>query len=531
MFKAFFKLWLVVFLPLFLLIFPNQYSPITMFNEYAERSRFVDAYSGTFYLIEKRLLALDKQEWPQAIDKLAGQFGYTLSIAPVDKLNLNQSQVESLLEGEFVFVNTEPELLLKNISESSQVVYLELDLSEDEEILRASKGTIYLIQEMFNNSSVEKWPEIIEQISDGFNYDVSFKKLEALTLSAKQRKQLRENGFTWTRSDNGTLTFYSSANDDEYLLTAEEISTTSVNPMLIVIILLTFVLVISLGMFLWVNPLWRDLNRLADTAKRFGEGDLELRAEMSKTSVIARLGGSFNRMAQRIETLVKNQKELTNAIAHDLRTPLYRLRFAFEMLESKDLSEEEKAKYLGSASASIDGLDHLINQTLVFSRYSRISESVDLKPCIFAKNLEREIEFVSQENQALEFDLIIAPELTTSNINVDLRAMNRAVNNLISNACRHAKKKICVSLNLSKKQYQLIVEDDGRGIEEQYWEQIFQPFTQLDNQQRDQNIGHGLGLSIVQRIATLHNGGVKLSHSDLGGAKFELFWPKIVNSG
>ena len=73
--------------------------------------------------------------------------------------------------------------------------------------------------------------------------------------------------------------------------------------------------------------------------------------------------------------------------------------------------------------------------------------------------------------------------------------------------------------------YQLIVEDDGDGIDEKDWQLIFQPFAQLGNKERDASVGHGLGLSIVKQISQWHNGNIKLSKSKLNGAKFEIYWP------
>ena len=530
MFKAFFRLWLVVFIPLFVLIFPNPFSPISLFNEYAEKTRYVKTYSGTFHLIEQAITASPHTS-NMDFSALAEHFGYALSLQPISEAALTDAQAAQLGAGEFVFINSEPELLLKKLPESDQVITLALDLSEEEEILRASQGTLHLISEKFNRTPVADWDELITQLAPHFHFELSYLPRSAITLSSSAEKNLETNNLTWEASQEQHLTFYSELEQQQMLLVAKAVPISSVSPMIIVMILLMFIVVISLGMFLWVNPLWRDLTDLGNTASAFGKGELTLRAKLSKTSVIARLGEAFNTMAKRIEALVKNQRQLTNAIAHDLRTPLYRLRFAFEMLDDESLSKAEKLRYRQSVGKSIDDLDHLINQTLLLSRYSQTAELAHFTDCKLGQKIQQEIEFVRDEQDKISIDLKLQKGLEAQSFFVDSSAMIRVLNNLISNACRYARSKIQISLlhDETTQHYHLIVEDDGPGIDEKYWQQVFEPFTQLGNEQRDLNMGHGLGLAIVRQISQWHQGGCKLSRSHLRGAKFEIFWPVSFN--
>ncbi len=527
MFKAFFKLWLVVFIPLFFLIFPNPYSPITLFNEYAEKTRFVNAYSGTFYLIEKQLEKVSSKNWQNEMAKISQNFGYDLSLNSIQTLSLSQSQLSKLNKGEFVFINAEPEALLKRLFNSDHAIKLALDLSQDEELLRASKGTFYLIKQQLNNQPQENWQSLVDNMASHFNYKLSFLTESQLKIQPEQFHQLQNGELIWTLSEKNEVTFYSQITNSQQILVAKAIPISSVSPLLIILILLMFIVVISTGMFMWVKPLWSDLNQLADTAKTFGDGDLKLRAQLSKTSVIARMGGSFNLMAKQIESLIQGQKSLTNAIAHDLRTPLYRLRFAFEMLNDENLSSSEKERYQQSVDQSINDLDHLINQTLVLSRYSRKHHAINISHSQLASKIESEVALISHENKHLNIALNISQDLKELSLMVDQTAMIRALNNLVSNASRYAKSQIKITFNNSPNKYQLIIEDDGIGIDKKYWQQIFQPFAQANNQQRDLTHGHGLGLAIVKQIIEAHKGTVTLSQSELGGAKFELIWPGI----
>ena len=76
------------------------------------------------------------------------------------------------------------------------------------------------------------------------------------------------------------------------------------------------------------------------------------------------------------------------------------------------------------------------------------------------------------------------------------------------------------------KRAQLVVDDDGPGVPEDAWEKVFAPFLRLDDSRTSASGGHGLGLSIVRRITYWHGGRSQIGHSDLGGARFSLVWPR-----
>ncbi len=92
--------------------------------------------------------------------------------------------------------------------------------------------------------------------------------------------------------------------------------------------LLLALLGISLGLpvFIWMRPHWRDLLLLERTARRIGEGDLSARINLAETSSLQRLGRAFDQMADNIQEVIASKKRLTDNVAHELRTPLVRLR-------------------------------------------------------------------------------------------------------------------------------------------------------------------------------------------------------------
>jgi len=525
MFKAFAGLWVVVFLPLFFLLVPTSYSPIVIFNEYAEKTRYVDTYKGTFHLIFKRLNSLDQVKWVNDIAYLSKKFGYGLTITRMESWKESPDDYNKLKKGEFVFINNEPELLIKRVDKTPWVVTIIVDSTENEKIYQSSKGTLYLLQQEFTINEKEQWLQKLDDLKSNFSFALSIVDVNKLDVSAILKDKLSTDELIWTTNSDNRFDFYFLLPNKTQVIKAAEIPSTSSSPLFILTLLSTFIVIISVAMFLWVSPLWRDLSKLNIIATNFGDGALDERAKITKKSTVAKLAISFNKMADKIEQLFSNQKQLTRAIAHDLRTPLYRLRFAFEMVKSDETSQQEKTTYFEAIDTSINDLDQLINQTLLLSRYTNAVNLTNFSNILLAKIIQDEVDCFALETNEVRVEFLVEPSLLTHDVYIDKRAIIRAVNNLIVNANRYATSKITIRFYQDNTDYFISVEDDGPGIPTNERENVFVPFVQLDNEQRDSNAGHGLGLAIVKQIMQWHNGDIRLSDSALGGAKFVLQWP------
>jgi two-component system sensor histidine kinase RstB len=112
-------------------------------------------------------------------------------------------------------------------------------------------------------------------------------------------------------------------------------------------------------------------------------------------------------------------------------------------------------------------------------------------------------------------------------VEAEPRFLHRALQNLVSNAMRHAHSSVTVSYQVGQLRCRVDVEDDGPGVPESAWERIFTPFLRLDDSRTRASGGHGLGLSIVRRIIHWHDGRALINKSkSLGGACFSLSWPR-----
>jgi len=521
MFKSFAGLWLLIFVPLFLLLYPSSINPIINFNTHIEKQRYVEIYAVTFKLIEQRLDGYQGEALVNEFNNIRADFGFDIRLTNIDTLNLDQGDIDTLEEGQFVFVNNEPEYLLKRITDNGRIIQLYTDFSSDEDIYQSAKGTVSLIKHELSGLEANSLDRAVAALEKIFPYAINVVKFADLSLSNTDRQRLSGRGFFWRESSPSEVSFYIPVAQHDYFLVASLIPTTSVNTSNIFILIGGFILVISVCMFMWVYPVWRDLKRLVSATEQLGRGELSSRAFVSSISVVATLGKTFNVMAERLSQLLFGQRTLTNAIAHDLRTPLYRLKFAFEMLENAT-DENQRTRYRASVNSCINDLDHFASQTLLLSRYNNEKDFVTFEEYDVSSLVLEEViaTFSIQKN----VNYTINQEQSNVRFSLDRLAIKRALNNLLSNACKHATATVHIHtyVDASRSNFIIEISDDGPGIPEEEKESIFFPFTQSKTSDPSGNSGHGLGLAIVRQIAKWHDGRVYVENASLGGAKFIL---------
>ncbi|WP_104401761.1 ATP-binding protein [Vibrio penaeicida] len=524
MIKAFSILWLVILIPIALFFSPFSANPLNYISNLLTKDFYQNIYGPTLYTLQEDLNALPAENWSQYIEDLQPHFGVNLKIVGIADFPLNDTNLTSRLEaGEIVYHVSDPPALLMRVNKSDQAIYFATDLASYDHGRIQAQGPLFILTREVKKIPKDQREAELRNLIQEMPVLASIESLDSLEISKENKDSLLSGEITSELSEEGELILFSQIEGKDILRVMDNQSGT-IQIQFLGAIIMAIMLCIAAVIVLWAIPLWRDLKRLVATANQYGKGDLQARAKTSRMSVVAQLSASFNNMADSVEKLILGHRELTNAIAHDLRTPLYRLRFAFEMLND-DITKEQREKYNNIVEKSIDDLDHLINQTLILSRYSRrVPNAKQIVPCVLEPILRAEIHHFQLEHSDLQVEFNCSSLLEEEEIMVDQRAMVRAMNNLLSNAARFAKSTIVVTLERHPKTWQLTIEDDGVGIPLELWDSIFDPFTQVDNEERDTTTGHGLGLAIVKQIAIWHEGDVHISQSSLGGAKFTLSW-------
>ncbi|MFB1034401.1 MAG: hypothetical protein QMC38_03540, partial [Sinobacterium sp.] len=124
------------------------------------------------------------EQWQNQISQLSQEFGYELRLLPLQSAIDNSPSPQVLKENEFVFVNSQPELLLRRVEGSQWVLSMTLDASEQEVLSRNSQGSVSLIKREFKGVPAEQWPAILAELSAKFLFDLAI--LPKTELQLKQ---------------------------------------------------------------------------------------------------------------------------------------------------------------------------------------------------------------------------------------------------------------------------------------------------------------------------------------------------------
>jgi signal transduction histidine kinase len=255
------------------------------------------------------------------------------------------------------------------------------------------------------------------------------------------------------------------------------------------------------------------LNRLAETVRRFGAGDLTARVHLRRSDEIGDVVLAFDQMAGRIETLVTAERRLLQDISHELRSPLARLSLAAELVRT---SADREAAVM-RVNQEIDRLTDLSESLLQVTREegdwsARRLENVALGPLI--RKLVQDCE-IEASARGCSF---IVTGTSHQQMRADPELLRRAIENIFRNAIRHApaKSTIEVALNDTAMNASVWVRDYGPGVPPETLTQIFSPFFRVDNSRDTATGGVGLGLAIAQRAVHVHRGQIWAENAEPG---------------
>ncbi|MCP4381834.1 MAG: HAMP domain-containing histidine kinase [Hyphomicrobiales bacterium] len=282
-------------------------------------------------------------------------------------------------------------------------------------------------------------------------------------------------------------------------------------------------LMIALALLSWMFVSRRVLKRIdsvAATSRRIVAGDLSDRLEVTGTGdEFDRLADSLNAMLDRIEHLLYSLKDVSDNIAHDLKTPLTRLR---NRVESTLAGPTDTAVYRGALESTIEESDRLIqtfNALLMIARIEAGSQDgimTEVDASAIVRDVGELYEPVAEESGArLE---VSTPTPVVLKANREL--LGQAVANLIDNALKYARPsddrplKVVVSTARVGGELILQVADNGAGIPEADRDRVVQRFVRLEKSRSLS--GSGLGLSLVAAVATLHDGTTTLGDNKPG---------------
>jgi len=261
----------------------------------------------------------------------------------------------------------------------------------------------------------------------------------------------------------------------------------------------------------------RPVEEMAATVRRIRSTTLDERISLEGLpSELSTLAATFNETLDRLEDAFARLSQFSSDIAHELRTPINNIRGELEVALARARSPGEYREVLGSSLEECQRLSRLIDRLLFLARSEQPEAQIQREGLDIRRELEGVLEFYGAAANDREICLALQVQ-EGATAELDRTLFQRAVGNLIENALLYTPKggSIEVAASRLENQLQLSVSDTGPGIPSGHLPHVFDRFYRVDPARTQNGGGAGLGLAIVQSIARLHGGEVRI-RSEVG---------------
>jgi two-component system OmpR family sensor kinase len=292
------------------------------------------------------------------------------------------------------------------------------------------------------------------------------------------------------------------------------------------VVLVAVLCVIALASVPLARSIAAPVEQLTRAARALGAGDLTTRARVRARGEVGELARAFDEMAERLEALVRNEKELLANVSHEVRTPMARMRVALELAAEGD--EERARRFLREIGADLDALDRLVDDVLSTARLDLAAggaghlrrEPVALA-AVAKEAADRFAERWPDRELRVDLDAPLPP------VSGDAGLLRRLLENLLDNAAKYSEPDQPVALAARAEAGAAVLEvrDRGIGIAPEDLPRLFTPFFRTDRSRARGTGGVGLGLALARRIARAHGGDVEAASEPGKGTTFRVRIP------
>lgn len=252
------------------------------------------------------------------------------------------------------------------------------------------------------------------------------------------------------------------------------------------------------------------LRTLRLAAKSLGRGNLHTRVGTltgHNKDEIAELSHEFDRMAERLESILNSKQRLLQDISHELRSPLARLQVALELarVKTNDKAHDEFDRIEMEAIR----LNALIGEILDLSRLNKSTIQLKKEATSIESIVKDIIDDANFEFSHTKPRVLLSKSINTI-INIDKKLIHRAIENIVRNSLRYSSEDSDMTIMLKKmpNEVAIIVSDKGPGVPEDQLDIIFNPFHRVDTSREKKTGGYGLGLAIAKQAISLHHGNI-----------------------
>jgi len=284
------------------------------------------------------------------------------------------------------------------------------------------------------------------------------------------------------------------------------------------------ILLVSAGFcYLLAKYISTPILALREAAQRFSEGELNYRIGgrfAGRKDEFSELAATFDKMTEKIELLMKLQRQLLGDVSHELRSPLARLGVALELARKQ--SGEAAQKSLERIGREAEALNSLIGEVLTLTKIESGIETAQTAPLDLCRMIQKIVSDADFEARGSGKSVSLK-ECESMTIEGSEDLLKHAVENVVRNAIKYGPQNSAIEVALRKagsdagNALEITVADSGSGVPEKELSNIFDPFYRVSNARERSSGGSGLGLAITRRSVLLHGGSVYASNRETGG--------------
>lgn len=277
--------------------------------------------------------------------------------------------------------------------------------------------------------------------------------------------------------------------------------------------------VVMLLLFLLVNRALSPLHKLAEQLRRRSPDDATKLDTQPLPQEIKPLVNSLNLLFTRTGEFMQRERRFTSDAAHELRSPLAALKVQTEVAQLAQNDAPVREHALNNLSAGIDRATRIVDQLLILSRLDSLADLDDVKDVALQEILQSAVMDAWHQAQREGVDIRLSmPDEPVMRRGQTL-LLNLMVRNVVDNAVRYSLRGSVVEVVLGARE--ICITDNGPGVKPEYLADLGERFFRPPGQEKT---GSGLGLSIVQRIATLHGMKTQFSNAPQGGFQVRIGW-------
>ena len=281
----------------------------------------------------------------------------------------------------------------------------------------------------------------------------------------------------------------------------------------------------SLFGFSTSRRLLRPLSRVADAAEDIASGGLDTRLVEESDPDLDRLAGSFNDMADAVQTRIEREARFASDVSHELRSPITALTAAVEVMDGRREEVPERTRQaLDVVVGQVRRFDSMVIDLLELSRLDAGATDMNVERLDIVDLTHR----IAGRYGAPDVPISVAPR-TRREVSVDKVRYERIVGNLIENAKNHGGGAVEIQIEPARnKRIRIAVIDDGPGVAQGERERIFERFARGSAARH--RIGTGLGLALVAEHSSAMGGRAWVEDGKFGGARFVVELPMAVEA-